>query len=414
MLQESGVRQDAIIVESAALELPAYVKALRSQHGLPLPFTDAEIDSLDNEGEYWAARVINHWRALSRDGSLDRALAVTTAVDDEEFEGPGSFRGNGAHLVLVDTAWAAAPDPVTVWRRLTAVAGTVAGPATRPDDPSPARRAYDLARDLLAGGVGYLNSVALDQLRLTDAQVAAADSLITWLDDRSAKLDWGGRTRFRQDLATSRMELRTVAFARGDRATARRQAEMAAALAPDVTGPVSALSTSALLDRDPALAVTLVHRALDIEVTFDGRVLAANALRMAGQPDSSLRVLAVVQRTIDETSDADREDVAARRFLYLPSSPADTTGPVRTWLAENFSDLAALVAYHTALAEAMREDLPAADAAMSRARGLSVSGPTRCYVRNLLQATRAMAKLGADAEAWYRRQEEQFPCAPPG
>lgn len=414
MLQEAGERPDAVIVESAALEIPEYVKALRSRHGLPLPFTDAVIDSLDEEGEYWGARVINHWRALSRTGALDRGLAISVTVDDDGFEGPGTFRGNGAHLVLVDTAVSAAPDPATVWRRVQGFAGVIHGPATRADDPVPGRRAYDVALDLLAAGVGYLNSVSLDRLRLSDAQVAAADSLVTWLDDRSAKLSWSGRTRFREDLSASRMELRTIAFARGDRAEARRQAEMAAALAPEVPGPVTALSTSALIDRDPVLAVTLAHRALEIESTFDGRLLAANALRLAARPDSALRILAALQRTIDATSDEDREDAAARRFLHLPSSPADTTGPVRVWVAETFSDLAAIVAYQTALAEAMREDLPAADAAMGRARGLSVSGPMRCYVRNLLQATRTLATLGAAADAWYRRQEEQFPCAPPG
>jgi hypothetical protein len=414
MLQEAGERQDVVLVESGALEMPSFVKALRSRHGLPLPFSDAAIDSLDDEGEYWGSRVIDHWRALAREGSLDRGLAISTAVDEEDFTGSGIFRGNGALLVLVDTAWSAAPDPVAAWRRVRAVSGTISGPATRPDDPSPARRTYDLTRDLLSGGVGYLNSVALDRMDLADAQVAAADSLIGFLDDRSAKLAWSGRTRFRENLATSRMELRTIAFARGDRATARRQAEIAAALAPEVSGPVSALATSALLDRDPALAVSLAHRALDIQVSFDGRVILANALLMAADPDSAVRVLAILQRTIDGTDEEGRESVAARRFLHLPSSPADSTGPVRSWLAETFSDLAAMVAYQTALAEAMREDFAAADAAMSRARGLSVSGPTRCFVRNLLQATRTMATLGAQADVWYRQQEEQFPCSTPG
>lgn len=410
-LQQGGLRPDVVVVESRAIELASYVRSLRDRHALPLPFSDAGLDSLDAAAAYWGDSVVNHWRAQSSDGTLDRGVALAPAVSRAGLHGPGALWGNGALLVLGDTGYASAADPLAVLARMRAAAA-IAGPATVPGDPQSWRREYELTLDVLDGAIAFLNSVTLDAMTLTPAQHAAADSLVEWLDRASHAVEWPGRADLLSDLATSRMELRSRAFTRGDRTEARRQALRASELAPEQLAPRMALATSALLARRTDEAVKHVERALELDRDFDVVMQAANVMRLAGRPDASLTLLKEAQQLIDDTPEEDREKTVRRRLLHLPAAPGDTAGPVPSWTSESFSERAAHVWYLVALAEGMREDLSAADAALGRARGLAISGPVRCWVRNLLQSTMTAVALTPRAAEWFRLQEAQFSCPP--
>ncbi len=410
MLQLEGVRADVAVVEQGALELPPYIRAARDRHGLPLPFDDAMLDSLDRAGRYWAIPVLAHWWGASYAGTLGRTMAVGPSVGGEGFEGPGRFWGNGAVFVLGDTGRAAVPDPVQVWARVRA-AQAIAGPPTQAGDPQPSRHAYDVTRDVLWGGRVFLTGVTLDDAGLSPAQVAAADSLVRWIEQRSLALDWPGRDGLHADLAGSRNELRYLALAAGDRRAAAEHSEAAVRLSPRSPTPRLVRAGTALVARDPATAWRAVGEAFERGDDFNIVLHGAIAARYVDRADTALALLERAQRMIDNTDDESRGGMDARRFTHVPVSAADTVGPVAVLRVRSFSELAAVVAYQTGMAHAARGEFDRAGVAMARGRGLSISAEMRCYVRNQLLATVDLVRLTERAAEWFRAQGRDFACA---
>jgi tetratricopeptide (TPR) repeat protein len=147
-----GVRRDVAIVNTALLNLASYARLIRDRHGIPLPVTDAQLDTLqpylDEQGlaVYRSTAIVRGWMRSHLAGALGRPLVASfTSGDPSRFGGPGMWRNLGPYRLHVSDSADPLPDRQSVRSYFEHLeAKDFLGPLTSPQDPSPVRRAADV------------------------------------------------------------------------------------------------------------------------------------------------------------------------------------------------------------------------------------------------------------------------------
>jgi tetratricopeptide (TPR) repeat protein len=86
-----GFRTDVAVVNYSLLNTGWYARLVRDRYGLPLPFTEAELNSLSpslpdsGNSEKLATRIMRSWLNLREAGSLIRPIAISVTVGDVSF-----------------------------------------------------------------------------------------------------------------------------------------------------------------------------------------------------------------------------------------------------------------------------------------------------------------------------------------
>jgi hypothetical protein len=398
-----------VLLASIALEQSAYAKSVLDRYRLPSIGNDSLLDAIAGSRSSLAYRLVEHWRDESQAGRLARPVAATYSVSMDFFDGgAGTFREAGPYRLLLTDSTALAARPAEVWARFRGLPATMSGPPTHDDDPMPNRRAYDIAQDVLYPAAQYI--AALDLRALPGAELPPVDSLLAWISPRLLAAGVDAHSDLVDGVLSAHAVLVLRHLAAGDRARTLHHLRAQGALIPEVSGGRNALATAALMTGRYGAADSLMGLVRDDDGSFNMILKGALAARMAGRLDTSLTLLTRAAEMVANTPEEERAEIGERTFPYLPQAAGDTTGTIGVLNTTSFSELAAVVAYSTAMTRAMKGDVALADAAVASGRGQSVSPAMRCYVANLLGAVAGSAQLTEPVAAWFRRQIADFPC----
>lgn len=88
-----GLRRDVVIANRSLLNTRWYIRYIRNQYHVPLPFADAEIESLQpyydkekGKAVWLSNQLFGGWLEMKRRGTFPRSIAVSTTVDREFYE----------------------------------------------------------------------------------------------------------------------------------------------------------------------------------------------------------------------------------------------------------------------------------------------------------------------------------------
>lgn len=143
------LRPDVAVVHIGLLNLGWYARAVRDKHGLPILFSDIELDTrpiCEYRGQDWvclADDILLDWRrqVVSRDLPRPLVLADTTVVRP----GPGRFKLIGPLFTLTPPEDTSLADTAALRRALVSVdPAEFRGPEVSLEDRSPVRRVYGM------------------------------------------------------------------------------------------------------------------------------------------------------------------------------------------------------------------------------------------------------------------------------
>ncbi|MBI5836007.1 MAG: tetratricopeptide repeat protein [Candidatus Eisenbacteria bacterium] len=190
-LQEAeGLRPDVAIVNLPLLNTRWYIRMVRDRYGLPLPCSDAGVDSLQpfrsGGGEVMliATQVARSWVDGVKAGTLRRPLTVALTVPEPPADA-GRFMFSGPYWLCMPDSAGARVDTALARRCLqTLDPRDFAGDAVGPNDRSPIRRlgTRRLPSNISAAAIRYM-----DALLYYDRRDDAA-AMLPWLE-RFAPLD---------------------------------------------------------------------------------------------------------------------------------------------------------------------------------------------------------------------------------
>ncbi len=193
--QAEGFRADVAVVNRSLLNTPWYARYMREHYGLPLPFPEAQLDSLrafkDEEGRLVTVsdQFLRAWLAQKATGEFTRPVAFSVTVDSTAI---ATFKDRvqfaGPYLLWQAGSLPAAADTARLRRNLASLkADEFAGPFVSAQDRSPVRRVYTsgLARNLTAAALAYSN------LLINAGSFTEAQSWLSWAEEFEKKTEAG-------------------------------------------------------------------------------------------------------------------------------------------------------------------------------------------------------------------------------
>jgi hypothetical protein len=163
-LQEAeGFRPGIAVVNTSLLNLPWYARYIRDRYGIPLPFKDAQLDSLPVEQTSTGTlsdRIIDGWAVMRRYGLLGNPLYLSVTLSAIRPEVEGNLRLIGASWEYVPNPARAGVDTVAVRRSLESIRPTdLRGPAASERDRSPIRHSTTLANNVVSCRLQYARAL---------------------------------------------------------------------------------------------------------------------------------------------------------------------------------------------------------------------------------------------------------------
>jgi tetratricopeptide (TPR) repeat protein len=187
-LQEmEGLREDVAVINVSLLNLPWYVRNRSRKYGIPLPYTDDELDRLrhykniDGEIVNESRQIIAGWLEMQKRGELDRPLcaAITLSRFDFTEDAIGRRIFCGSYYEFMPRSAPEIADIDRVERSLSTIrVDDLEGPFASTTDRSPVRRSSTdrVAQNITASMLRYVEILArkgmLDEARsvLEDAE----------------------------------------------------------------------------------------------------------------------------------------------------------------------------------------------------------------------------------------------------
>jgi hypothetical protein len=163
-LQEAeGFRPDIAVVNTSLLNLPWYARYIRDRYGIPLPFKDAQLDSLPVEQTSTGTlsdRIIDGWAVMRRYGVLGNPLYLSVTLSSIRPQVEGNLRLVGASWEFVPDPSRAGVDTVAVRRSLESIRPTeLRGPAASERDRSPIRHSSTLTNNVVSCRLQYARAL---------------------------------------------------------------------------------------------------------------------------------------------------------------------------------------------------------------------------------------------------------------
>lgn len=185
--ETEGFRSDVIVAERGLLGTRQFLGYLRDQRHVPIPLTDAEIDSILDSGLYptdlleVSNRVFAGWREMAKEGTLGHTLVLATTVYPDVYEpimpqllyiGPGLLYRPGEDNEH--------PDRDALRRSLAGVeVAKFAGPLVDEHDLSCVRRFYT---NHLVRGITRMALIQADELIQT-GDFEEAGQVLDWAEE---------------------------------------------------------------------------------------------------------------------------------------------------------------------------------------------------------------------------------------
>ncbi len=193
--QAEGFRADVAVVNRSLLNTAWYARYMREHYVLPLPFPDAQLDSLrafkDEGGRLVTVsdQLLRAWLAQKATGEFTRPVAFSVTVDSAA---TATFKDRlqfaGPYLLWQAGSVPATPDTARLRRNLTSLkVDEFAGPFISAQDRSPVRRVYTggLVRNITAAVLAYSN------LLINAGSFTEAQSWLSWVEEFEKKTEVG-------------------------------------------------------------------------------------------------------------------------------------------------------------------------------------------------------------------------------
>lgn len=186
-LQETeGLREDVAVINISLLNLPWYVRNRSRKYGIPLPYTDYELDRLapyrniDGGIVTESHRIVAGWLEMQRRGELDRPLCAALTLSRFDFtkDSVGRRTFCGAYYEYMPRSTPEIADIGRVERSLSAIrVADFEGPFASSIDRSPIRRTGSdkIARNITASMLRYAE-ILVPRGRLDEAREVLEDA----------------------------------------------------------------------------------------------------------------------------------------------------------------------------------------------------------------------------------------------
>ena len=160
-----GFRRDVVVAERGLIGVPWFLRSLRDRAGVPLPFADAQLDTLstvvDAEGRTLRVsdRVLRGWLDQQECGELGRPVCLAVTVDESFRAGiEKHLQDAGPFSIWRPAAVSGVPDTAAIRRSLVGIGDNeFGGPWAAPGDRSPVHHVYSkrVVRTVTGTGLTY-------------------------------------------------------------------------------------------------------------------------------------------------------------------------------------------------------------------------------------------------------------------
>jgi hypothetical protein len=195
-LQElEGLRRDVVVAERGLLGAPWFLRFIRDQEGVPLPFEDSQLDTLskldDGRGNTVpvSGRVLRGWLDRKAHGAFDRPICVAVTVEESFLAGiKEHLQAAGPFRVWHPKAAGGVPDILAMRVSLEGIRDEeFAGPWAGPRDRSPVHRLY--SKQVVANVTGMAVTYADWMIRV--GRVADGERVLEWAEKFEPKTELG-------------------------------------------------------------------------------------------------------------------------------------------------------------------------------------------------------------------------------
>jgi len=195
-LQEvEGLRRDVVVAERGLLGAPWFLRFIRDQQGVPLPFEDSRLDTLSqtDDGRWHTLmvsdRVLRGWLDRKARGAFDRPICFAVTVDE------GFLASIKEHLQEAGPYWVWRPEAVGGVPDTAAMRASLqgirddefAGPWAGPRDRSPVHRLY--SKHVVANVTGM--AVTYADWLIRAGRVAEGERVLEWAEKFEPKTELG-------------------------------------------------------------------------------------------------------------------------------------------------------------------------------------------------------------------------------